>query len=131
MLRFLEPTHRANRALVGVKNNGGIATLGRAFVHAQPKLFFFGRAKLQIATRGNGRDGRTTAQVVQRTVHQEPTAVVHKHHHHRTFLKSGLVMLLALKLNAIANVVFAVQLRFGAHELAVRRQIEVGFQRRR
>ena len=40
-------------------------------------------------------------------------------------------MLLALKLNAIANVVFAVQLRFGAHELAVRRQIEVGFQRRR
>jgi hypothetical protein len=56
---------------------------------------------------------------------KQPTAVVHKHHHHRTFLKSGLVMFLALKLNAIANVVLAVQLRFGAHELAVGRQVKV------
>jgi len=127
MLRFFEPTHRANRALVGVKNNGGIATLGRAFVHAQPKLFFFGRAKLQIAARRYGRDGCTAAQVVQRAVHQQPTAVVHKHYHHRTFLKGGLVMFLALKLNTIADVVFAVKMRFVAHELAVGRQIEVGF----
>jgi hypothetical protein len=65
--------------------------------------------------------------VVQRAVHQQPTAVVHKHYHHRTFLKSGLVMFLALKLNAIADVVFAVKMRFVAHELAVSRQIEVGF----
>jgi len=33
MVRLLEPTNRPDRALVGIKNNRGVATFGRALVN--------------------------------------------------------------------------------------------------
>jgi hypothetical protein len=63
--------------------------------------------------------------VVQSAIHEKPAAVVHKHHNDRTFFEGGLIMLFAQNFDPITNVIFTVTMRFGAHKLAVSRQVKV------
>ena len=57
--------------------------------------------------------------MMQRAIHKQPTAVMHKHHHHRALRQGRLVVLRALYHHMLSNVRFSVKMRLFAHKLPI------------